>query len=78
MTSDFELGVAGARGACSVGRCGGAALWWEVARAYQNGCQGCYARARRPSWSHRRGIWLTTFARQRGPPRPARVAEGGG
>ena len=48
--------------------CSGASLWCEVARMYQNGCPACRPRAHRPRRSHRRGIWLTTFAAPPGTP----------
>ena len=48
--------------------CSWASLWWEVALAYQKGCPVCCPRACRPSQSHRRGFWLTTFAAPAGFP----------
>ena len=48
--------------------CSRASLWWEVARAYQKGCPVCCRRTRRSSQSHRRRIWLTTFAAPAGTP----------
>ena len=48
--------------------CSRVSLWCEVARTYQNGCPVCCPRARRPFWSHHRGIWLTTFAAPAGTP----------
>ena len=48
--------------------CSRASLWCNVARTYQNGCPACRPRAHRPSRSHRRGIWLTTFAAPAGTP----------
>ena len=77
MTGDNELGVARVRGlfcrtvswdAAQSAFCSRASLWCEVARAYQNGCPACRPRAHGPSRSHRRGIWLTTFAAPAGTP----------
>ena len=48
--------------------CSRASLWCEVAQTYQNGCPACRPCAHKPSWSHRRGIWLTTFAAPAGTP----------
>ena len=48
--------------------CGRVSLWCEVARTYQNRGLACCPRARRLSQSHRRGIWLTTFAVPAGTP----------
>ena len=48
--------------------CSRVSLWCEVPRTYQNGCPACCYCARRPSWSHRRGILLTTFAAPAGTP----------
>ena len=48
--------------------CSRVSLWCEVARTYQNRCPACCPRARRPSRSQRRDIWLTTFAVPAGTP----------
>ena len=48
--------------------CSRASLLCEAAQTYQNGCPACRPRAHRPSWSHRRGISLTTFAAPTGTP----------
>ena len=48
--------------------CSRVSLWCELALTYQNGCQACCPRMRKPSRSHHTGIWLTTFAAAAGTP----------
>ena len=50
------------RDAAQSALCSRVSLWWELAQEYQNGCSACCPRARRLFRSHRRDIWLTTFA----------------
>ena len=77
MNGDDELGVAGVGAvfcrtvswdAAQSTLCSRVSLWCEVARTYLNGCPACCPRARTPSRSHHRGIWLTTFAAPAGTP----------